>query len=155
MNVKSSSSKRKATMGNRETEARQCEKVERHIFLLIQMTRSSRKPRTRAKIIELPTEATTPRKLKTLWYMEIFGELNGRKSKHACIVEAHESTRTCLERTLPKDPEDRIAGKGFNSLSHSNLVHKFIFMHQLMKKQMPMQRWTTNGKSSKNCDHGK
>ena len=41
-------------------------------------------------------------------------------------MEAHESTRNRLERTLPNDHEDRIAGKGFNSLSHYNLVHKFI-----------------------------
>ena len=32
---------------------------------------------------------------------------NTRISKYACIVEAHESTRKCLERTLPKDHEDR------------------------------------------------
>ena len=36
---------------------------------------------------------------------------NTRKSKHASIVEAHESTRKRLEITLPKDHEDRIAGK--------------------------------------------
>ena len=29
-------------------------------------------------------------------------------------------------KTLPEDHEDRIAGKGFNSLSHKNLAHKFI-----------------------------
>ena len=32
--------------------------------------------------------------------------------------------RNRLERTLPKDREDRVAGKGSNSLSHYNLVHK-------------------------------
>ena len=46
------------------------------------------------------------------------------KSKHACIAEARESMRSRLERTLPKDREDRVAGKGSNSLSHYNLVHK-------------------------------
>ena len=35
--------------------------------------------------------------------------------KHTCNVEAHESTRQRLERALPKDHEDRIDGKGFNS----------------------------------------
>ena len=39
------------------------------------------------------------------------------------------------ERTLPEDHEDRIAGKGFNSLSHYNLLHKFIPMLQTMKIQ--------------------
>ena len=38
-----------------------------------------------------------------------------------------------MERILPKDHEDRIAGKGFNSLSHCNLVHKFIPMPQTME----------------------
>ena len=45
-----------------------------------------------------------------------------QKTKHACIVEAHESTRKRLESTLQKDHEDHIAEKGFNSLSHYNLV---------------------------------
>ena len=33
-----------------------------------------------------------------------------QKTKHACIVEAHESTRKRLESTPPKDHEDHIAG---------------------------------------------
>ena len=44
------------------------------------------------------------------------------KAKHACIVEAHESTRQHLEPTLPKDHEDHIAGKGKNSMTQYNLV---------------------------------
>ena len=38
-----------------------------------------------------------------------------------------------MERTLPKDHEDHIAEKGFNSLIHCHLVHKFIPMRQAMK----------------------
>ena len=34
---------------------------------------------------------------------------------------------------LPNHHEDRIAGKGDNSLQHYNLVHKFIPMPQTMK----------------------
>ena len=33
------------------------------------------------------------------------------KIKHACIVEAHESTRQRLESSLPQDHQDHIAGK--------------------------------------------
>ena len=33
------------------------------------------------------------------------------KTKQACIVEAHDSTRQRLESSLPKDHEDHIAGK--------------------------------------------
>ena len=55
------------------------------------------------------------------------------KTKDACIVEADESTRKCLEGTLHKNDEDHITGKGINSLSHYNLVRKFIPMPQAMK----------------------
>ena len=55
------------------------------------------------------------------------------KTKHACIVEAHESTRKRLESSLPKIHEDHIAGKGHNSMSHCHLVRKFIPMPQAMK----------------------
>ena len=55
------------------------------------------------------------------------------KWKFACILEASESTRMCLEEPLPKYHEDHIAGKGDNSLQHYNMVHKFILMPQAMK----------------------
>ena len=45
-------------------------------------------------------------------------------------MEAHESTRKRLESSLPKD---HIAGKGYNSMSHCNWVHKFIPMPQAMR----------------------
>ena len=48
-------------------------------------------------------------------------------------MEAHESTRQCLESSLPKDHEDDIAGKGYNSMTHPNSVHKFIPVPQAMK----------------------
>ena len=54
-------------------------------------------------------------------------------SGNVCFVEPLESTGKRLERTLPKDHEDRIAGKGFNWLGHHNLVHKFMPMHQAMQ----------------------
>ena len=54
------------------------------------------------------------------------------KTNHTCIVEAHESTRQRLESSLPNDHEDHIAGKGYNSTNHLNLVHKFIPMSQAM-----------------------
>ena len=72
--------------------------------------------------------AAMPCKLKMYWYRETCGESDNRKSKRACVVEAHESTRKRFERTLPQDREDRIAGKGFDSLSHYNLARKFILM---------------------------
>ena len=55
------------------------------------------------------------------------------KTKHACIVEAHESTRQRLESSQPKDHENHIAGKGYNSMTHHKLVHKFIRVPPAMK----------------------
>ena len=51
----------------------------------------------------------------------------------ACILEADEPKRLRMGETLPNHHEDRIAGKGDNSLQHYNLVHKFIPMPQAMK----------------------
>ena len=71
------------------------------------------------------------------------------------IVEAHESTRKRLERTLPKDHENRIAVKGVNSLSHRNLVHKFIPMFQATKILDAKAAADKDRESSNNCQHGK
>ena len=78
--------------------------------------------------LERPTVAAMPCKLKMYRYRETCGESDNLKSKRACVVEAHESTRKRFERTLSQDREDRIAGKGFDSLRHYNLAHKFILM---------------------------
>ena len=51
-------------------------------------------------------------KLTTYRYREICGGSDKYQPKHACIVEAYESTRKRLESTLRKDHDDRIAGKG-------------------------------------------
>ena len=55
------------------------------------------------------------------------------KSKLVCILEGSESTRRRMGESLPNHHEDRIAGKGDNSLQHYNLVHNFIPMPQAMK----------------------
>ena len=53
-----------------------------------------------------------------------------RKTRYACIVEAHESARKRTEETQQRDHEDHIADKRFNSLSHYNLVQKPLHMLQ-------------------------
>ena len=94
------------------------------------------------KMLEIPMEAAMPCKMRTKERpkksRETDDETKGsnkipKKTKHACTVEAHESTRKPLESTLPKDHEDHIAEKGFNSLSHKNLGHKFVPMPRAMK----------------------
>ena len=49
------------------------------------------------------------------------------------MVESHESTRQRVEPSLPTNHEDHIAGKGYYSMNHYNLVHEFIPMPQAMK----------------------
>ena len=51
---------------------------------------------------------------------------NSRRTSYACIIEAHESTRSRSGRTQSRDHEDHIAEKKSNSLSHYDLVHKPI-----------------------------
>ena len=47
-----------------------------------------------------------------------------RRTRYACIIVAHESTRTRTGKIEARDHEDLLAEKEFNSLSHYNLVHK-------------------------------
>ena len=58
---------------------------------------------------------------------------SNKKTKHAWIVEAHESTRKRLASTLPRSHDEHIVEKGFNSISRFIFVHKFVPMHQAMK----------------------
>ena len=85
------------------------------------------------KKLELQMEAAMPCMLKTHQYRETCGGSDNRKSKHACIAQVHESTRKGLERTLLKNNAHRIAGRGFISLSHCNLVPRCIPMRHAMK----------------------
>ena len=83
--------------------------------------------------LEVPMPAAMPCKLQRDKYMETCRTVEEHKTKYACIVEADESTRKRMEGSVHKNHEDHIAGKGVNSLSHYNLVHKFIPMPQAMK----------------------
>ena len=52
---------------------------------------------------------------------------------YGCNVESQESTRqTSRIFAVKKNHEDHIAGKGFTSMTHYNLAHKFIPMPQAM-----------------------
>ena len=103
------------------------------------MTKSSKKSiKNVLKKLAIPMEAAMPCKLKTTKRSHMHREIHSghntiQKSVHACIVEAHESARKRAEGTPSKDHEDHIAEKGFNSLSHYNLVHKFLPNLQAMK----------------------
>ena len=124
------------------------EKREASIVSTRKILSSKKRRKTRGKSWNFRREAAIPCKVKNHQWRETCGESDTRGSKYACIVEAHESTRKRLERTLPKNHEDRIAGKGVNSLSHQTFVHKFIPMPLAMKMpRMRKRRWTKNGKN--------
>ena len=61
------------------------------------------------------------------------GASNKIKTKLACILEASESTRLRMGESLPNHHEDHVAGKGNNSLQHSQII--------------PIAMFTRNGKN--------
>ena len=69
------------------------------------------------------------------------------KTRLACVLEADESTRMCMEESLPNHHEDHVAGKGDNSLQHYKLVHKFLPMPQAMKIPAAKAAVEKNGKN--------
>ena len=83
-----------------------------------------KKPSNARIKFEVPMDAATPCKRGTNNHSEL-KETEAKsdesnkvpKTKHACIVEAHESTRKRLESALPKIHEDHIAGKEYNSIT--------------------------------------
>ena len=86
------------------------------------------------KKLETPVAPAMPCKMsKNNQHGSIRGKSNEIKSKLACILEASEAARLCMEESLPNYNEDYTAGKGEHSLHHYNLVHKFIRMLQAMK----------------------
>ena len=96
------------------------------------------------KKMELPLESAMPCK--------IFNQ----QGKIRCTQHnAHESARTRTGATQPRDYEDLIAQKGFNSLTHYNLVHKPMPIPQGMKFPHAKAAVDKSGKSSKSCRHGK
>ena len=82
--------------------------------------------------LEVPMPAAVPCKIQRKKYRETCG-VEEHKTKYAGIVEADESMRRRMEGSPHKNHEDHIVGQGMNSLSHCNLVRKFIPMPQAMK----------------------
>ena len=99
--------------------------------------------------LEVPMPAAMLCRSRREEYRKTCSVLNSCKTKHACIVEADESTRKRMEGTPHKDHEDHIAGKGINSLSHYNLVHKLILVPQAVDITEAKQQWMKNRKNLK------
>ena len=78
----------------------------------------------------MPCKVLQPWARRSLWR---------KQTQHIAYPEMYASSNLSnlrekrLERTLPKDHEHRIAGKGFNWLGHHNLVQKFISMGRATK----------------------
>ena len=83
--------------------------------------------------LENPMPAAVPCRIYLHQHRETCGTVGQHKTKYACIVEADESVRIRMEGSQSKNHEDHIAGKGVNSLSHLNLVHKFLPIPEAMK----------------------
>ena len=136
-NVTSSSTKRKAALGYRTAEARQCAKVERHSLIFIttdDMESKDLMKNARKKLGRLWNQPCLAR-FETLGKGRPVAKTNPTLTDHNTFASWNPTNlrESASERTPPKDHEDRIAGKGFNSLSHYNLLRKFIPMHQPMK----------------------
>ena len=126
---------------NRETQESAQEKPKldnaRRLTSLIQTTKNIQKfsKITRRKM-ERPMAPAMPCKRQTSIAKANakpkIGDEKESRTMYGCKVESHASTRQRAEFLQSKIHEDRIAGKGFISMTHCNLVHKFILMPQSM-----------------------
>ena len=80
--------------------------------------------------LEIPMPAAMPCKTPTNCRGETRRNIGKHKTKYACIVDADESRRIRLGGVPHRYHEDHISATGIISLSHCNLVHKFIPMPQ-------------------------
>ena len=78
--------------------------------------------------LEIPMPAAMPCRLQFYKHKETCCTVGQHKTKYDCIVEADETMRIRMGRSQSKNHEDHIAGRGMNSLSQVNLVHK-IYSH--------------------------
>ena len=98
-------------MGSGETKARKLRGIQ---LLILQTIKHAR------KMLEVPLEAALLCKMvsrKLAWKLRETVENENinthKKTKYACAVEAHESTRKRLESTLPRNHEDHLRERGF------------------------------------------
>ena len=85
------------------------------------------------KKLEMPLESAMPCKIASRPEETRHAQHNSRKTRYACIIEAHASTRTRIGQTQPGDHEDLIAEKEYNSLSRYSFAQKPIPVPQAME----------------------
>ena len=88
------------------------------------------------KMLEVPLESAMPCELRRVPVLKETCSTNNpstQRTRHGCVVEAHDSARKRTEETQREDHEDHVAEKWFKSLSDHNLVHKVKSIRQEMK----------------------
>ena len=101
-----------------------------------------------AQILEMTLESDKPCNIFNQHGETRCTQHSSRKSRYACVVEAHESARTRIGVTQPLDHEDLIAEKGFNSLSHLKSFGQVQYSKQ-WKIRLRQPQWTKSGKARK------
>ena len=92
--------------------------------------------------LEVPMPAAMLCKIQRDKYRETCHTVEEHKTKYARIVEADESLRKRMEGSPHKHHEGRFpVREGVGSLSHCNLVRKFVLMLQAIKYQIQRQQW--------------
>ena len=104
--------------------------------------------------LAIPMPAATLCWLQLHQRPETCGTVGQHKTKYACIAEANESLRIRMEGSQSKNHEEHIAGKGMNSLSHYNLVYKFIPMPEAMKVPDAKAAVEKEWENWRKCRHG-
>ena len=132
---KAAQRREKTRMGNRETETRTCQKIERHLFYWSEWWRVQRHhSKCKAKVGDIKGSCNAMQK-SVLPGMHTGNQAKASeaKTRFSCITEAHESTRQRAESVTRRIHEEHFAGKRQNSVLHCSLVHKFIPTLQAMK----------------------
>ena len=105
--------------------------------------------------LEVPMPAAMPCKTPIKSSGATHRSIGKRRTKHACIVDADESTTPRLEGVGHKPHQDHITAKGMNSIIPYSFVHKFIPMPQALKKhQVHRRQWRKKGENWREFRHG-
>ena len=117
----------------------ECSKTERNLFFIDpddeeykEILKTARRNLERPMAPAMPCKRNQPSITKVVAKPNSASETNS-KTMQSCLMESHESTRQRAESLQSRIHEDRITGKSFTSMTHYNMVHKFIPMPQAMK----------------------
>ena len=86
--------------------------------------------RTKLEVPMMPAAMSCKIHIKSS--VETHRNIGKRKTTHACVVDADETTRPRLEGAVHKLHQDHITAKGMNSTTHYSLVHQFIPIPQAL-----------------------